>query len=245
MFLFLVVKKTNINHLKIIMSFIMKNDLICDNILSYSKGEYLFLSSVCKSWYKNWKGRETYLSKVDTISKVKEIVGMNSDGSLNDIIMDIFLERIKLDDLKICNFMLDNVSSIIRIKKTNTNYDIYSIDTALEYGSMNVFSEFIKRGFSKKDIYPQVLGRRLNTNTKNMMIWMISNGFNLSPVYTEAIWRRNISILDILKDLKVPYESEMWKRGMTFGRSDERIMKWITDHCNDSPQFYNDYLLEF
>lgn len=218
----------------------MNNELICDNILSYSKGEYLFLNSVCKSWYKVIKGRETYLRQVNTISRVKEIIDMNSNGSLDDdIVMDIFIELVKVDDLELCNFMLDNVSDIVRMKNPYTNYDIYTLDTAMEYGSINVISEIIKkRGYSKKDIFPQVLGRNLNVNTKSMIIFMISNGFNLSPAYTEAIWKRNVYILDILKDLKVPYESQMWKRGMTFGRSDERIMQWINDNCNDSPNYY-------
>lgn len=238
----------------------MKTPLIAECVLSFTTGEYAFVGTVCKSWRDNYGTHPEYCNDIDEFSldppfpvkhtlpsmvnsesRIQEVIDLVGDevddvgNIVNETMMtfleEVMLHRIKIDDLAGCNFILENKrKEILRSRCTPNAF--YFCKQSIEYGAIDVMKDFVRNGvFERYMITPQYVGKYHHSKSKEMMEWLVSQGFNLSYSYTEAIRKRSVKNMQLLKDIGVEYPDQMWKQGLTFGHSDLNILKWISKNC--------------
>ena len=239
---------------------ILKTPLIAECLLSFTTGEYAFVGTVCKSWRDNYGTHPEYCNETDDFSikpaapvkhtlpsmvnsksRIQEVIDLVGDevddvgNVVNEKMMtfleEVMLYKIRVDDVASCNFILQNKRDQILRARCTPNA-VYFCMRAIERGAIGVMKDFMSNGvFERYMITPQHVGRYHHSKSKVMMEWLVSQGFNVSYAYTEAIRRNSVKNMQLLKDIGVEYPDQMWKQGITFGRSDTKTLKWISKNC--------------
>lgn len=225
------------------MSDIITEGKVSNHILSYTDDEYLYTGTVCRSWYKNSRGRGTQLEKtVESASRVEEALtnGFCSSSALK--------------------YSIDNghdISVIWKLRELGTKWDEGDMGSAAYNGRLDVVEYMHKDGvpFDEEilrdaawgdhiDVVKYLLDNKcpidktvLEKYDNNCHEWFKNRSMEL------AINNKNLGILKLLVGAGCPFIEDTFR--IACNTKNLEIVQYLCDQgCDESDNvLYHDYII--